>query len=248
MNKRVSEITLDIIDSVRDVLKRHEVTFPEYRAGFMHMVKTMKAGEVPLLIDLFFNTTICEIEDSKRKGSVTSLEGPYFLEDAPVVTDSLKSIEGEEGQPLLVQGSVVDLNGKPVGEAMVDIWHSTISGRYSGVHDNIPKEYYRGKLFTDSDGRYSVRTIMPAPYTIPDQGPTGELMKLIGRHTWRPAHVHFKIRKDGFIPHTSQAYFEGGDYVDSDCCEGVRSDLVMPQKVVDGVRVIDVDFVLDPAA
>src|SRR3546814_6288558 len=78
-------------------------------------------------------------------------------------------------------------------------WHSTPDGLYSGIHDNIPVDYYRGKLVTDSQGNYRVRTTMPVPYQIPYEGPTGRLLGHLGSHTWRPAHVHFRSEE-----HTSE--------------------------------------------
>src|SRR3546814_20910306 len=67
---------------------------------------------------------------------------------------------------------------------------------------------------------------MPVPYQIPYEGPTGRLLGHLGSHTWRPAHVHFKVRKDGFELLTTQYYFEGGNWVDDDCCHGVTPDLI----------------------
>ena len=246
-SKRVDEIASDIVDAVRSVLEKHEVTFDEYRAGFRHLIETQQAGEVPLLIDAFFNTTICKIENARRKGSTGTLEGPYFLEDAPLVTGEIKSFEDDHGTPMILRGKVTDLGGEPIAHATIDIWHSTPDGRYSGFHDNIPNEYYRGKVRSGTDGGYEVRSTVPVPYRIPDQGPVGALLIAMARHSWRPVHVHYKIRKEGFETLTTQSYFEGDEWVSSDCCEGVYSDLILAEKIEDGARVMSVDFVLDAA-
>lgn len=247
---RIDAVVSDIVAAVRNALKKHDVTFEEYREGVKFLMQVAEEREVPLLIDLFFNTTICEIEDSKRAGTTSSLEGPYFLEDAPVVTDQLKVRDGDRAaaEPMVVRGRVTDTAGNPVPDAVVDVWHSTPEGRYSGIHDNIPVAYYRGKLHTRADGRFEVRSIVPVPYKIPDTGPTGALLERMGRHSWRPAHVHFKVRKDGYQPLTTQAYFADGDYIDDDCCEGVRQDLVMPVTYENGARLLEVAFAIDPAA
>src|SRR3546814_2055462 len=89
------------------------------------------------------------------------------------------------------------MDGRPLARATIDVWHSTPEGRYSGIHDGIPPHYYRGKIVTDADGRYNVRSIMPIPYQIPNEGPTGALLTAMGRHSWRPAHVHYKISAPG---------------------------------------------------
>lgn len=248
-NNKIDAVVSDIIDGVRQALVKHEVTFEQYRAGIKHMMETAKAGEIPLLLDVFLNTTVADIEQSQRKGSQNTIEGPYFREGAPDITDGVLPIrDGDKNhEPIVLRGRVTDTLGRPVADAVIDVWHSTPDGRYSGFHDNIPFGYYRGKVRTRTDGRYQVRSIVPAPYQIPNKGPTGALLEMMGRHSWRPAHVHYKLRKDGFLPLTTQAYFEGGDYVDSDSCSGVRDDLVVAPKSEDGVIVMEVDFVMDVA-
>src|SRR3546814_4518656 len=84
-------------------------------------------------------------------------------------------------------GRVTGMDGRPLARATINVWHSTPEGRYSGIHDGIPPHYYRGKIITDADGRYNVRSIMPIPYQIPNEGPTGALLTAMGRHPWRPA-------------------------------------------------------------
>ena len=87
------------------------------------------------------------------------------------------------------------------------------------------------------------------PYTIPNTGPVGALLEMMGRHTWRPAHVHYKLRHDGFQELITQAYFEGGDYVDDDCCEGiVPPEFVKPHVKENGKVIFDVDFTIQRVA
>jgi len=248
--KRVESVVSDMVDAIRGVLRKHEVSFDEYRAGVRHLMAVAESGETPLLLDVFFNSTIVAIEDRSNRGSKMGLEGPYFLENAPEVDGELKKLDGDEknSPPLVVQGRIADLHGAPVADAVLDIWHSTPDGRYGGYHDNLPKDIYRGKIRTDANGGYRVRSLRPVAYHIPNKGPTGALLeKHMGRHSWRPAHVHFKIRKDGYKPLTTQAYFEGGDWNDSDCCSGVWSEQIHRERVDDGVHVLEIDFVLDSA-
>ncbi len=249
MSERTKTITLDIIEAVRDVLRKHEVTFPEYRAGFAHMIKTQEAGEIPLLIDVYLNSTIVEIENKKRVGSKATLQGPYFLENAPVVEDEIALRGQDKEHPrMIMRGKVTDLDGQPVAGAVIDVWHSTPDGKYSGIHDDIPMEFYRGKLVTDEDGNYEARSILPVPYQIPNTGPTGELLeKHLDYHSWRPAHIHYWVHADGLRDLITQAYFEGGDWVDDDCCDGVDDEFIVAEAFEDGVRVMEVDFRLDPA-
>ncbi|MEM1104568.1 MAG: chlorocatechol 1,2-dioxygenase [Pseudomonadota bacterium] len=250
-NNRTDTVVSAIVASVRDAIREQNVTFEEYRAAIGYLVKTAEAGELPLMIDMFFNATVVDVinQNAKTETSPSDMEGPYFLDNAPFVDGKIKTMEEFGGQPMLLRGSVQDTNGQPVADAVMDIWSSTPDGKYSGIHDNIPVEYYRGKVKTGANGEYSVESTVPVPYTIPNTGPCGHLLEMMGKHSWRPAHVHFKIRKPGFQDLTTQAYFEGGEYVNSDCCEGiVPQEFVVPDKVENGARVMDLNFVIQAAA
>lgn len=247
---RTTTVVMAVVEGVRDVLRSHEVSFDEYRAAVRYLMTVAEAGETPLLLDVFLNSTIVEIENAQAQGSKAAIEGPYYREGAPLVEERIANLPGDEQHqpPLLVRGSVRDTEGKPVADAEIDIWHSTADGRYGGCHDGLPLEIGRGRLRSDAQGRFEVRTLKPVPYHIPNQGPTGELLeKHLGQHSWRPAHVHFKVRKEGFRPLTTQSYFEGGDYVDSDCCNGVAPELVHPRRTEDGAEILQMDFVLASA-
>lgn len=248
MNPRVNEVATALIEALRSVLERHAVTEEEYRAGVHYVMKVAEAREAALMCDVFLNSTVVASEARVRRGSRPAIQGPYFREGAPLVDGALKTYETDRHRPLLIQGRVVDPASAPVTAAVIDVWHSTPDGKYSGFHDDIPLDYYRGKLVTDVDGRYRVRTTMPAAYQIPDRGPTGALLDMMGRHSWRPAHVHFKVRKDGFRALTTQYYFEGGDWVGDDCCNGVSPELIVPNRSEAGVQVMNLDFMIEPVA
>ncbi len=252
MNERAKVITEDIVSAIADVLRKHDVTFGEYRAGFMHMIKTQQAGEIPLLIDVFFNNVIVDIENKSRKGSKAAIQGPYFVPDAPHVTNELAIEDSARDLPKMVmRGQVTGLDGAPVAGAIIDVWHSTPDGRYSGIerHGDLDKQYYRGKITTDAQGRYEVTSILPVPYQIPNKGPTGQLLEeYMGGHSWRPAHIHYWLHADGMRDLISQAYFEGDQYIDNDSCKGGGSDFMVPEKYEGDVRVMEVNFTLEPAA
>ncbi|WP_299775073.1 chlorocatechol 1,2-dioxygenase [uncultured Tateyamaria sp.] len=251
MNERVTTITMDIVESIRDVLRKHDVTFAEYRAGFMHLVKTQGAGEIPLLVDVFFNSTIVEIENRGRKGSKAAIQGPYFVPDAPHVNGELAIEDSAKDLPKMVmRGKITAQDDTPVAGAVIDVWHSTPQGTYSGIekHGDLDKKYYRGKISTDANGRYECKSILPVAYQIPNKGPTGMLLEeYMGGHSWRPAHIHYWVQADGKRDLISQAYFEGGEHIEDDCCNGGGTDFMVPEKYEGDVRVMEVDFVLDEA-
>jgi chlorocatechol 1,2-dioxygenase len=163
MGNRLEAVVADIVEGIRGALTKHNVTFDEYRQGIGYVMKTVEAGELPLLIDAFLNTTICQIENRNFGGSLSTLEGPYFLDDAPFVDGALKTYRDDRHEPLLLRGRVIDEAGKPIVGAVIDIWHSTPDGHYGGFQNDIPRDFYRGKLRADEAGRYQVRTTYPSP-------------------------------------------------------------------------------------
>lgn len=250
MYDRVKEVVPDLVEAVRGVLRKHNITFDEYRTGIEYMIGVQEANELPMILDAFLNATVVDIENEARSGTRADIQGPYYIDDNyDIVTDALPIRDEDAGAPdMVVRGRVTDLNGAPISGASLDIWHSTPDGLYSGIHDNIDRKYYRGRVITDADGRYNVATKLPIPYQLPNQGPTGELLeKYLGRHAWRPAHIHFWARADGQRDVINQAYFEGGDYVGDDCCETDHMDLVVPEKHEGNVRVMEIDFQLEPS-
>jgi chlorocatechol 1,2-dioxygenase len=246
--QRTQLIVGDIIDAIRGVLRKHEVTFDEYRAGFFHLIELAEAHEVPLLLDCFLNQTICDIEMETRQGSRSNVEGPYFLQGAPMVTDAIK-VRGDT-KPMLIRCQVKDLQGQPVEGVVTDIWFADSNGDYSGYSEDFPIEYFRGKATTDSEGKYAVMGSIPKEYpmTSNEHGPTGCIIEMLGGQGMRPQHVHFKYLKDGYAPLTTQAYFSGGPYLDEDPVGAVFDDLTHELKDENGVAVLELNVVLDPAA
>jgi chlorocatechol 1,2-dioxygenase len=250
MNERVNAVVTDLIDVIRGVMLKHSITNNEFRQAIDYLVDTAhQEFELELMLQNFFEITTAEAENAKLEGSPTNIAGPFFLEGAREIGSDgeIKTLAESDGEPIVIRGKVTDLEGNPVAGVAVDVWHSTPLGTYSGVHPDVPMDLYRVKLMTADDGHYQVSTTKPVPYQIPGDGHTGRLLAAMGRHTWRPAHVHFKVRKAGLKDHITQVYFEGEDYVDSDCCDAVIPELVHPFVMENGVKTITKDFILDPA-
>ena len=127
---------------------------------------------------------------------------------------------------LFLRGRVTSPDGTPLAGVELDMWQADAAGHYSNIHPNMPEWNLRGRFHSGSDGTFEVRTIVPPPYEIPKSGPTGAVLGALGRHCFRPAHLHLKIRHPEYGELTSQLYFEGGDYLDSDVANAVREGLI----------------------
>jgi catechol 1,2-dioxygenase len=240
-NGRVAEVSNAIIDSVRDVLVKQGVTYDEYAAAIRWIKDLAGAGEVRMVVDNFFESTVERSASAGRPGSEGAVEGPYYVPGAPLLAAEpyvMPMREDEPGDPILLGGQVVDLDGGPVAGALVDVWHAGNDGTYSGFVGDAPRFNLRCRLLTDAGGRFRIRTIRPAPYRIPHHGPTGRLLEMLGRHAWRPGHFHLKVSADGREPITTQLYFRGGAWLDGD---GDVSGAVKESLMVDVVESGDAD-------
>jgi catechol 1,2-dioxygenase len=132
-----------------------------------------------------------------------NIEGPYYRAGAPERWDLTEP--GMRGTVLELDGRVTGLDCREgLRDVELDVWHATADGHYDndGSMGRTSKYVLRGKLHTDRDGRYHVRTIVPGRYL---NGPQ-----------YRPAHVHVKVRASGFSDLTTQLYFPGDPYNDVD--------------------------------
>ena len=155
----------------------------------------------------------------------------------------------EPGTPLRFQGQVKAVEGTPLAGALVDIWHADDLGFYSQFAPGLPDWLFRGRVVTDEEGRFAIQTMQPAPYQIPTDGSCGALIAAAGWHAWRPAHIHLKVSAPDHLLITTQLYFEGGEYVDTDIADAVKPELMLaPTPRADGQgNEVTYDFVLAPA-
>lgn len=248
--ERVSAVVSAILQGVHHAIREHEVTYPEYQAAKAWLMQVGETGEWPLVMDVFIEHVVEEVAAESQQGTKGTIEGPYYLADQVRLpaTCSLPMREDEKGTPLVFEGQVRDLDGAPLGGAEVDIWQADDEGYYSGMAPHVPDGNLRAVVVTDDEGRFQIRTVQPAPYQIPTDGPTGKLLVASGWHPWRPAHLHIMVRHPGHRPITTQLYFAGDDWLDSDVAGAVKPELVLdPQDDGTGTHRSTYDFELEPA-
>jgi catechol 1,2-dioxygenase len=248
--ERVSTVVRAVLEGVHQAIRDNDVTYPEFQAAKAWLIEVGEGGEWPLFLDVFVEHVVEEVAARTQQGTKGSILGPYYLPDQKRLpaTTALPTRPDEAGTPLLFTGQVRDLDGNPVSGAELDIWHADEAGYYSGFAPDIPEGNLRGVVVTDADGRFAISTVQPAPYQIPTDGPTGKLITAAGWHPWRPAHLHLIVRAPGHRPITTQLYFSGGDWLDSDVAEATKPELVLdPQDQGDGTLTSTYDFVLERA-
>jgi catechol 1,2-dioxygenase len=225
---RLETAFCELVKELRALILRHEVSYAEYHQVLGFLVEAGAAGELPLLLDVFLETMVDEVNNGRKPGTASCLQGPYYVPGAPFIRQPcvLPQREDEPGEVLLFSGRVRSTGGMPLAGAMLDLWQADANGRYSQFNYQEPRYNLRGRLHADEHGHFQVRTVVPAYYEIPTAGPTGKLLAALGRHAFRPAHLHVKLSHEGFEPLTTQLYLAGDPWIESDVVGAVKPSLV----------------------
>lgn len=225
---RLNAIVDDIHEALVEIITKHKVTYDEYRAAVEWIMKASQQHlEIPLALDVFLASTLDDLEHEAGEGTESNVEGPVYIPGAPRLEKPyvLPMRENEPGEKLVFSGTVRTTDGSPLAGANLDIWQANGACEYSHFQPDVPEYNLRGQLTTDEDGSFEFETVVPAPYEVPNQGATGQLLKALGRHSFRPGHIHFKLSHDQAAPLTTQIYFEGDPWLDSDVVGAAKESL-----------------------
>jgi catechol 1,2-dioxygenase len=248
--ERVASVVSALLSGIYETIRSHGVTYPEFQAAKQWLIEVGEGGEWPLFLDVFVEHEVEAVAAQSQEGTKGSILGPYYLPNAAHLpsqtTLPMRSDEG--GTPLVLAGQVRATDGTPIARAELDMWQADEQGYYSGFAPHLPEGNLRGVVVTDEQGRFEITTIRPAPYRIPHDGPTGEMIEAAGWHPWRPAHLHLIVGAPGYRSITTQLYFSGGEWLDDDVAQATKPELVLdPEKGSDGKFHQAYDFVLEPA-
>jgi hydroxyquinol 1,2-dioxygenase len=234
-NARFKEIMGSFIRHMHDFVRESRLSEEEFRTAMSYVVALGKASNethneaVLIAGSLGLSSLVCLINngDNGQTETDASLLGPFWRMHSPVTPNGGSIIRSPTpGPALFVNAWFRDRNGNPVAGAEVDIWHSSTEGFYENQDPVQADMNLRGKFFTDAEGHISFRSVKPAGYPIPIDGPTGDLLRAQGRHNMRPAHLHFLASKDGFKTLVSQLYVPDDKFIDTDVQFGVTRHLI----------------------
>jgi len=168
--------------------------------------------------------------------TATTVLGPFHVEAAPERRAGDDLSAGLPGERMIVEGTVRGPDGAPRPDAWLDVWHSDAAGFYDVQKDGEapPELHLRARLRSDAEGRFWFRSIVPACYPIPHDGPVGRMLNAQGRHPFRPAHVHFMIGAPGCATLVTHIFLAGDRFLDSDVVFGVKDSLVRPLQRLEG--------------
>ena len=254
---RLQKVMSSLVRHLHDFAKEVQLTQDEWERAVDFLTRTgqicsAERQEFILLSDVLGLSMLVDAINNRRPEGATqnTVFGPFHVPDAPIREMGANiSLDGK-GESCLFEGRVLDLDGQPVEGACVDVWSDNADGFYDVQQPDIqPRWNNRGRFITGADGAYSFRGIKPVSYPIPDDGPVGQMLGHMGRHPYRPAHMHYLVTAPGFQKLVTHTFVGGDAYLTSDAVFGVKDTLVAPfDKVEDGDTAwhSPFDFVLVP--
>lgn len=232
---RLREIMTALVSHLHGFIRDARLTEREFQeacaiiAELGHRTNDTHNEVVLMAGSLGVSSLVCLLNNGDDGNTETSqnLLGPFWRLNSPPTANGDSLIRSPtDGTPLFVRARFVDPAGQPVAGAEVDIWHSNNEGFYENQDEAQADMNLRGKFTSDAQGAIWFRSIRPAGYPIPTEGPVGRLLKAQGRHPFRPAHLHFLAYKPGFKTLISQIYFNGDPRLETDAQFGVTRALI----------------------
>lgn len=232
---RLRQIMTSLVTHLHAIVREVEPSPEEWIAAIQFLTATGqkcddKRQEFILLSDVLGVSMLVDALNHRKPSGATesTVLGPFFVAGAPKMQMGASISKDGKGEPVHVSGRVLDLEGRPIAGAILDIWQTSSDGFYDVQDSSQPEMNLRGLFTTGADGRFFFRTVKPSSYPIPTDGPVGRLLLALGRHPMRPAHIHFIIGAAGFEPVTTHMFVAGDEYLDSDAVFGVKNSLVVP--------------------
>jgi len=230
---RLAEIMRALVRHLHDFAREVQLTEDEWMAAMQWLTRTGQISDEKrmefILASDVLGLSMLVVQMNHRfdpRATPATVLGPFHIEGSPEFDFGADMAAGIPGRPLYVHGTVRDLEGKPVAGAVLDVWQADTEGAYEAQLE-VDEARLRGKYTSRDDGSYCVRTIAPKGYTIPMDGPVGELISQTEISHFRPAHVHFLVTADGHQPLITHLFEEGADYLDSDVVFGTKAELVV---------------------
>lgn len=232
IDPRLREVMGSLVKHLHAFAREVNLTHEEWNTGISFLEK---AGEISdkerhefvLLSDVMGLSSLVDMLHNTPEGTSSSVLGPFHISGSPPLAVGGDMRKDFDAPVLLVDGFVKDTDGNPISGATLDIWQTAPNGLYSSQDPDQDTYSFHGLQTTGEDGRYAFTTVRPVEYTVPSDGPVGDILRACGRHPWRPSHLHYIAEADGFRPLVTEVFPEGDPYLDEDTVFGVREDLVM---------------------
>jgi catechol 1,2-dioxygenase len=231
---RLRQVLDALVEHAHAFVREVDLTEQEFEKGLQFLVGIGQAthekkNEVVLAADVLGISTLVALRNNPTRHGQTAaaLLGPFYRGGAPECELGASIARSETpGEPLLVRGQVRDIHGRSIAGALVDVWQASPVGLYENQDPRQENMNLRGKFRTDAQGRFHFRSVRPAGYPVPIDGPVGELLALQRRHPYRPAHLHFMVSAPGHKTLITQVFADDSEHLESDVVFGTVRALV----------------------
>lgn len=254
-DRRLKAIVRELAEAVMRTIVRHDVSESEFWAAIQYFQEG--AAEFGLIVpgvglehfmDLLMDAR--DAEAGRTGGTPRTIEGPLYVAGAPLVEGDVNlSDDPDDTGTLYMSGVIRGPGGEPVEGAILHVWHANSQGWYSHFDPTGEQTPFnnRRRIRIGSDGRYSFHSKMPNGYSVPPGGATDRLMRALGRHGNRPAHVHFFVEAPGYRTLTTQINFGDDPFAADDFAFATREGLLpVPNRQGDAATIV-FDFELQKA-
>ncbi len=257
--ERLKTILNSLIQHLHAFAQETQLNYEELELGLQFLneiglASGPKKNEAILLADVLGLSTLVQLQDAKRimahGGTEPGLIGPFWRANHPQLPSGAKICTADTpGDLMTVRVRVMDLNKKSVPGALVDVWQASPSGLYENQDDHQVDMNLRGRFTADNHGEFFFRTVKPAGYPIPIDGPVGRLLDHQKRHAMRPAHLHFIAIAQGYRVLATQIFDSQDPCINSDVVFGAVGSLVRhfePDPTQVNAWQLQVDIMLEP--
>lgn len=231
---RLARVLPELIRHLHDFARDVELTEAEWKTALQWLRRTVefsddKRDELTLAADVLGLSMLLVELNHRRDSTATpaTVLGPFHIQGSPELEFGADMSAGVSGRPLFIEGVVRDsMTDAPIAGAVLDVWQADADGAYE-AQLSVEGARLRGKYTSTSRGTYCVRTIAPRGYSIPMDGPVGELVSSTDISHCRPAHVHFLLHATGYEPLVTHLFEKDAPYLDSDVVFGTKPELVV---------------------
>lgn len=249
-NPRLRAILSLVVSYLHTVIREAGITHDEWWQAIDFLTRAGKMcsdsrQEFILLSDILGVSMLVDAIDHVGGSglSESTVLGPFYAgKQRELAAGESILLREEEGDALEMRGHVFDARGRPIAGALLEVWQTSPNQMYDVQDKDQPSGHLRGSFRSDAAGAYRFRTIRPVSYPIPNDGPAGQLLAAMGRHPFRPAHIHFMISASGYRTLVTHLFLDGDQYLESDAVFGVKPSLIIRPKEIDGLGTVEYDF------
>lgn len=246
-DERTGFLLAKLVDAVHDYARDVQLTHAEWRQMISFLTRAgeitdKERNEFVLLSDVLGLSSLVDMINSPPEATESSVLGPFHILGAPELPIGGDLIGDNPGGQVVVYGEVKSADGQLIEGARLEIWQTADNGLYSNQDSGQSEFNLRCCQVTGADGKYGFSTVRPAPYTVPSDGPVGDLLSATDRHPWRPSHLHFIVTAEGYRDLVTELFPEDDPYLDEDAVFGVRESLVLRYEQMNDVSALPLEF------